>query len=124
MVTTFPVAILVSTVLGFLASLGVGGGSLLVLWLTFIAGFEQETARNINLMFYIPGALIASFFQIRKGNLHLRQLLPAILCGCIAAVLTTFLAGFLDTGILRKIMGILFLIIGMREIFYRPRKAR
>lgn len=124
MVNSFPIAALISTALGFLASLGVGGGSLLVLWLTFIVGFEQETARNINLMFYIPGALIACFFQCRKGNLHLRELIPAILCGCFAAVLTTFLARSIDTKILQKIMGVLFLIIGVRELFYRPRKDK
>ena len=33
---SLPVALIVGTVLGFLTGLGVGGGSLLILWLTLV----------------------------------------------------------------------------------------
>ena len=52
MLDSLPVVLLVGTVLGFLAGLGVGGGSLLILWLTLIAQTPQEEARNINLLFF------------------------------------------------------------------------
>ena len=43
-------AIAVSTVLGFLSGLGVGGGSLLMLWLTGPLGWPQAQARALNLL--------------------------------------------------------------------------
>ena len=39
------VKFLVGAALGFLSGLGVGGGSLLLLWLTLVVGEPQETAR-------------------------------------------------------------------------------
>ena len=36
--------ILVGSVLGFLTGLGIGGGSLLILWLTIGIGMEQSVA--------------------------------------------------------------------------------
>lgn len=63
MLESFPVAFAVAAILGFLAGLGVGGGSLLVLWLTLAVGMEHPQARIINLMFFIPSAVIASLFR-------------------------------------------------------------
>ena len=65
------VAILVGAALGFLSGLGVGGGSLLLLWLTLAAGVPQETARVMNLMFFLPCALIATVFRWRQSKLPL-----------------------------------------------------
>lgn len=124
MLNSFFMSAVVGTLLGFLAGLGVGGGSLLVLWLTFIAGFPQQTARSINLMFYIPAALIASLIHRKKGRVNIRQLLPAIISGTAAAIIATILGHHISTDLLRKLMGILFLVVGLREVFYRPRKAK
>ena len=85
MLETLPVTILVSTVLGFLAGLGVGGGSLLILWLTLVIGMEHSTARIINLLFFIPSAVIASVFRWKQGNLDFPKILPAVISGCICA---------------------------------------
>ena len=41
-----PVCILVGTVLGFLSGLGVGGGSLLILWLTAVLSMELRMAQG------------------------------------------------------------------------------
>jgi len=48
MLTSLPVAVLVGLVLGFLAGLGVGGGSLLILWLTMVLQMPYPQARTIN----------------------------------------------------------------------------
>ena len=118
------VALLVGTVLGFLAGLGIGGGSLLILWLTLILDMPQDMARSLNLMFFIPSALIACCFRLRQGTLDIKRILPALLAGSISAVLFTFVGRQLDTELLRKPFGILLLATGLREILYRPRKAR
>jgi len=54
MLESFPVLLAIGSVLGFLAGLGVGGGSLLMLWLTLVIGTDHSVARNINLLFFIP----------------------------------------------------------------------
>ena len=116
--------IVIGTVLGFLSGLGVGGGSLLILWLTLIANVPQALARNINLMFFLPTALISSLFRWKKGNLQIQKILPAMLGGIVAAVLFTWLSRHISSEALKVPFGILLLVTGFRELFYRPRKPR
>lgn len=122
MLESIPIALSVGTVLGFLSGLGVGGGSLLVLWLTLVLGMNPETARGINLLFFLPSACIACLLRWKQGTLSLRPLLPAVMAGCAAAAIFSFLGALLPMEILRKLFGGLLLITGLRELFYRPRK--
>ena len=124
MLTSFPVCVVVGSALGFLTGIGVGGGSLLILWLTLMLGFNQSTARGINLLFFLPASAICCGFRLRQGTLSLRTCLPAILSGCVAAVLGTLAAARIDTSLLRKPFGILLIITGLRELFYRPQRRR
>ena len=117
---TVPVAIL----LGFLAGLGVGGGSLLMLWLTIALGMPYPQARIINLLFFLPSALIATMFHRKQGTVKLSKLIPAIVSGCIAAALFSWVGKHMDTTLLKKFFGGLLLFTGAKELFYRPRKAK
>ena len=123
MVTSFPVSVLLGTVLGFLSGIGTGGGSLLLLWLTVLAGIPPETARCINLLFFIPSALIACVFRRKQGLLDLKALLPAIVAGCVAAALFSRLGSMINTGLLKKMFGMLLLVTGIRELIYKDKKA-
>lgn len=124
MLDSFWIAIPVGVILGFLTGLGTGGGSLLILWLTLALDMEQSPARIINLLFFIPSALIACFFRWRQGKLDLKQVLPAIAAGCVCAAVFSWIGTVLDLALLKKLFGALLLFTGLRELFYRPRKAR
>lgn len=124
MLESLPAELIVGAVLGFLAGIGVGGGSLLILWLTVVLGMEHEIARGINLLFFIPSALIACLFRWKQGSLKLKKILPAILAGCFAAAMFSWLSGSIQMALLRRLFGVLLLATGLRELFYRPRKAK
>ena len=124
MLNSLPVMLLAGAALGFLAGIGVGGGSLLILWLTLVAQMPQDTARSINLLFFLPTAFIASLFRWKKGTLHIKNVFPAILGGVLAAILFTWLSQRISSQWLRAPFGILLLVTGFREIFYRPRKPK
>lgn len=117
---TLPVAVL----LGFLAGLGVGGGSLLMLWLTMVVGTEYADARTMNLLFFLPSAFIATLFHHKQGSVKIKQVFPAILCGCAAAAVFSVIGNRMDTALLKKFFGGLLLFTGLRELFYRPRNAK
>lgn len=119
-----PVILTVSILLGFLTGLGIGGGSLLILWLTLVLKMPQAEARGINLLFFLPSALVACLFRWKQGKLELRKVLPAMIAGALGAALFSFIGSQMDTELLKKPFGILLLITGLRELFYRPRKAR
>lgn len=124
MLESLPIIIIVGTVLGFLSGLGIGGGSLLILWLTMVLHMDPVTARGINLLFFIPSALLACLFRLKQGSLILKPILPAILSGCIAAAIFSWISTILDVEILKKLFGIILIAAGTRELFYRPRNAR
>lgn len=115
---------LVCTLLGYLSGLGVGGGSLLMLWLTQWQALPYPTARTMNLLFFLPSSLIASCCNLKKHHLSLPRAFPGIAAGCMAAILFSLWGQNLDSVLLGKIFGGLLLMIGVHELFYRPRKAR
>lgn len=124
MLTSTIFSALIGTALGFLAGLGIGGGSLLILWLSTVIGMDHITARGINLLFFIPAACIACLFRWRQGNLDLPTILPAAISGCVFALLGSWISTIIDTALLKQLLGILLVATGIRELFYRPRKAK
>lgn len=119
MLESLPVILIVGTVLGFLTGLGIGGGSLLILWLTMVLNVDPGVARGINLLFFIPSAVVACLFRMRQGKLKLLPILPAVIAGCIAAAAFSFVSTVLDVELLKKGFGIVLLAAGTREIFYK-----
>lgn len=124
MLSSAPVMLLLGIVLGFLSGLGVGGGSLLMLLLTFGLHLDYPVARIVNLLFFIPGAIIASAFRCRQVQLPLNKLTGAMVAGCISALLLSAVSKQLDIYWIQKCFGIILLITGVRELLYRERKAR
>jgi uncharacterized membrane protein YfcA len=124
MAVDFCIAFLAAAFCGTLAGMGLGGGSLLILWLTAVQGMDPATARGINLVFFLPAALIATLSRIRKGRLPIKKVMPAVWAGILFATAFSLLSGQLDIELLQKLFGILLLVTGLRELFYRPRKAK
>lgn len=115
------VKFLVGAVLGFLSGLGVGGGSLLLLWLTLVLGEAQATARVMNLMFFIPCALVATVFRWKQSSPDKRLALSAVAAGLLGAVIGNVIGPRLDVVLLKKAFGVLFIACGLRELLWRPK---
>ena len=124
MLESIPFAIVAGTILGFLTGLGTGGGSLLVLWLTLVVHTDASQARLINLMFFLPAALIATIFHWRQGRIPFRKIWLPALFGCISAAVFAVIGQKMNTESLKKLFGVLLLLIGAKELFYRPRKPK
>mgnify|MGYP004529560093 FL=1 len=121
MLGSLPFSVLVGTVLGFLSALGIGGGSLLILWLTLVLGWEPDRARQVNLLFFLPSALVSTWLRRKQGSVDLRQLLPGIAAGCAGAFGMALLRQGLDPEALRTPFGILLLGAGLRELLYKEK---
>ncbi|MDD3692660.1 MAG: sulfite exporter TauE/SafE family protein [Oscillospiraceae bacterium] len=114
---------IIGLVTGILSGFGIGGGSLLILYLTCIENVPQYTAAGINLIYFIfcaPAALISHF----KNRLIDKK--AAIVCtaaGIPFSILASFAAAAIDVGILRRIFGVFLLYIGIKELFYKNKKT-
>ena len=120
MLDCFAAKMIVGTILGTLSGLGVGGGSLLMLWLTLVAGVETATARLINLMNFLPAAGI-SLLLYRKCPTSKEKLVPAVFTGVVCAIILSIASTFIDTDQFRKPFGVLLVLIALKEIRFRKK---
>ena len=111
-------------VCGVFSGLGIGGGTLLMVWMTAVVSLEQQTAQGINLLYFLPTATCALFFHIKNRLIRWRIVLPAILTGCLTAAGAAYLATGIDTGLLRKLFGGFLLLVGIRELLTAQRRAK
>ena len=121
MLTSPVISVIIGCGLGFLSGLGVGGGSLLMLWLTLVLEMPHAVARGINLLFFIPSALIASLFRRKQGSIPLKKIIPTLLAACIGTAIFSVISIYADIGLIRKVFGTLLLATGVRELLYKPR---
>lgn len=121
MVNSFPVATLAGAVFGFLSGIGVGGGSLLMVWLTMAAGLDPYSARCINLMVFIPCALCSSLLRLKQGGIAGKKLTAPIILGAVTAGVFSYFSAGIETDWLKKVFGVLLIFTGVRELFYKPR---
>ena len=122
--SSLPVTLVIGSGLGYLSGLGIGGGSLLILWLTLVLNMDPGMARTINLLFFIPSALASSLLRWRNDGLQWKLILPAAAAGCVSAILFSLLGKRIDTELLKKLFGFLLIAAGLRELFYKPKKDR
>ena len=114
----------VASIMGMLAGMGVGGGSLLLLWLTQVALIPQQQAKLINLLFFLPAAIISSLFRRKQMVFEISMVIPGIVAGAISAGIFSILGCYLDIEMLKKLLGGLLIVTGIRELFYHPRNAK
>ncbi len=107
---------------GVLSSWGVGGGSLLILYMALVAGLNQQTAQGYNLLYFLPTSLSALVSHLTNKLVAVRLAVPAIAAGVVSALGVSFLASGLDTTVLRKIFGGFIILVGLSEVFYKERK--
>ena len=101
---------------GIISGMGIGGGTILIPALVFLEGMGQQEVQIINLIYFIPTALIALYFHNKNNLIEKKILKPIILTGFIGAVVGSFIATSLDGDILRKIFGVFLSIMGILEI--------
>lgn len=102
---------------GFIGGLGLGGGGVLVMFLTIFASTGQLKAQGINLLFFIPVGMFALIFHIRQKLIDFKTALPAILLGLVGAFGGCMMAAFFGGGTVRRLFGLLLAILGLWEVF-------
>ena len=116
-------AIVAGAVTGVLSGWGVGGGTLLLLYLTVLTGTEQTVAQGINLLYFLPCSAAALVSHFRNKLVDLRCALWAAGAGLVCTLGASFLATAMETALLRKIFGGFLLAVGLLELFGKKPKG-
>lgn len=113
----------VSLLSGLTASLGLGGGFVLVIYLTAFAGLPQMEGQGINLLFFIPIAILSLILHHKHQLLDKKPLFPAILGGLVGVGIGFGVGKLLGGEWLSKLFALFILVIGLKELFHRKKSA-
>ena len=110
-------AIIAGLLSGLTASMGLGGGAVLIIYLTLFAGVDRITAGGINLLFFIPISLLAVIIYAVRGEIKWKTVISISLLGLLGAMAGMWLIDFLGNEWIGKIFGGILVIMGLKETF-------
>lgn len=110
-------ALLAGLFSGILGSMGLGGGGILIIYLSIFTDTKQLTAQGINLLFFIPIGLLSVIIYSFKKQIKWKSTLKISIFGIVGAILGILVADLIGGEITRKIFGSLLIAIGVIELF-------
>lgn len=115
--------IIIGLISGVISGMGIGGGTVLIPALIFLAGTSQHVAQGVNLTAFIPTALVAIYIHAKNKHIRFKLAFHLILAGILGAVLGSRMASSISSDSLRKLFGAFLLIMGLYE-FIRKDKVK
>ena len=96
--------------------MGLGGGSILLLYLSFCTDMPQPQMQAANLMLFLPCALLALFLHRKNGLLDKRSVKKFLPWAIAGGILGSIGGNALRPDLLRQGFGILLLFMGSRQL--------
>ena len=115
-------ALLAGLLSGISGSMGLGGGTVLIIYLTVFKKVPQLKSQGINLIFFIPCAILAVIIYIKQKLIDIKAVIKIALFGVLGALLGILLTHFMSAYTISKIFGGLLILLGVKEFFKRKTK--
>ena len=96
---------IVGVIGGLIGGMGMGGGTLLIPILSIFCKVKQHQAQAINLISFIPMAIVALIIHIKNHLVVYKDLLPIIISGLITCVAGCFLSKIIAGELLKRAFG-------------------
>ena len=109
---------------GIISGMGIGGGAILIPVLVLFYKPQQQVAQSVNLLFFIPTAVIALFIHIKNKRVDFKTTVPIALAGLAGAYAGSEFAVSLSGPVLKKWFGIFLLAMGIYEIVCKGKKGK
>lgn len=110
-------ALLAGLLSGIIGAMGLGGGAVLIIYLSVFTQTDQLASQGINLMFFIPIGLLAVIIYAFKKQIKWKTTLLLAAWGLLGAVIGLMLTDLLGGELTAKLFGGLLILIGIKEIF-------
>ncbi len=107
---------------GVLSGFGLGGGTLLMIWMTVFGGLDQHAAQGVNLLYFLPCSVGSMAGHIKNKQIDWKPALCAVGAGVPAGLLGALITQNLDASPLRIGFGFLIVFIGVREVFFKKKE--
>ncbi|MEE1160530.1 MAG: sulfite exporter TauE/SafE family protein [Acutalibacteraceae bacterium] len=110
-------ALLAGLFSGIIGAMGLGGGAVLIIYLSLFTDMPQLKAQGVNLLFFIPTAVAAVTVYGIKKQIKWKIVLKVALWGLLGAVVGIYFADLLGGKLTSKLFGGLLVVMGVIEIF-------
>lgn len=97
---------------GILGGMGMGGGTLLIPILTLILDMPQLQAQALNLISFVPMALVCLIIHIKNKLVDLKKILYLAPTAVMSCIIGAFFSDKIGGDILKKIFGVFMVVIG------------
>ena len=109
---------------GALSGMGLGGGGILLVFLTAFSSIDQLTAQGINLIFFLPTGLIAIIIYAIKKQIEWKIVFKMWLFGSVGALGGYFIAKAIETQYLSKIFAAFLIVFGVVNLFTKDKTKK
>lgn len=101
---------------GVLGGMGMGGGTVLIPLLSIFYDVGQHTAQAVNLIAFIPMAVVSLIIHFKNGLVKFGYVLKVVLPGLFSCVLGVYLARNTSGALLKKFFGGFLFLLSVFQI--------
>ena len=102
---------------GNITSLGMGGGTVLILLLSLIMGVEQHIAQATNLIFFVPTSISSIIINLKNKNVDLNTAIMVSIFGIVGAIIGVNISQNINSIYLKKVFALFILFIAIYELY-------
>lgn len=107
-----------------IASMGLGGGGVYIMYLTLVKDTQQLNAQGLNLMFFIPCAAVSLAVYIKNKMIKPKAVIPMAAGGAVGAVIGNFLLKGIPQSALKIVFAAFLIIMGVYTVFSKTEKTK
>lgn len=108
---------------GVLGGMGMGGGTVLIPLLSIFYAVEQHTAQAVNLIAFIPMAVVAIIIHIKNGLLDFKGIIYLIIPAVVLSAGGSFIASLIEGDLLKRLFGGFLIALSVFHIITGLRRA-
>lgn len=107
---------IIACISSFLSGLGIGGGSVFILFCMMFKLLDLNEARAYNLLLFISVGIIITFKNIKNIKKEKKKYIKSILFLAVGAIIGAFSSNYISEKVTKILFYIFLLFIGLYEI--------
>ena len=106
---------------GIVAGMGMGGGTLTIPILTIFLKYRQLRAQGINLIAFLPMAVVALIIHARNKLVDFKSTWGLAVVGCFFSLIGAVIANNISNSILKKVFALFLICLGLWQFIEMKR---
>ena len=109
---------------GIVAGMGMGGGTLTIPILTIFLKYEQLRAQGINLIAFLPMAIVALVIHVKNHLVDFKNTWLLAVVGCVFSVGGALIANAIANSVLKKLFALFLIGLGIWQFVEMKRNQK